>query len=217
MVYKYNLENKRVGKLLIKNLVPKEERPTQTHGNYWLCLCDCGNEVMVPTSYLTGNGNYTQISCGCDRKKQAFLKTTKLEISEDFINQFEDLEKYLFLHKQLTLISGKTAGTYTLQEYQEDILYFYNDIQFNKVYEFWQNHKKEEKTFYDLAKPSLDHIIPKSRGGSNKKENLQFLTVFENLAKRDMTQEEWNNFKERTKTSSQYFIEDIMMGGKKYE
>ena len=127
------------------------------------------------------------------------------------------MEKYLFLHKQLTLISGKTAGTYTLQEYQEDILYFYNDIQFNKVYEFWQNHKKEEKTFYDLAKPSLDHIIPKSRGGSNKKENLQFLTVFENLAKRDMTQEEWNNFKEKTKTSSQYFIEDIMMGGKKYE
>lgn len=73
------------------------------------------------------------------------------------------------------------------------------------------------KTFYDLAKPSLDHIIPKSQGGSDKKENLQFLTVFENLAKRDMTQEEWNNFKEKTKTSSQYSIEDIMMGGKKYE
>ena len=86
MAHKYNLENKKVGKLLIKNLVPKEERPTQTHGNYWLCLCDCGNEVMVPTSYLTGNGNYTQTSCGCDRKKQAFLKTTKLEISEDFIH-----------------------------------------------------------------------------------------------------------------------------------
>lgn len=217
MAYKYNLENKKVGKLLIKSLVPKEKRPTQTHGNYWLCLCDCGKEIMVPTSYLTGNGNYTQTSCGCDRKKQAFLKTTKLEISEDFINQFEDLEKYLFLHKQLTLVSGKTAGTYTLQEYKEDILYFYNDIQFNKVYEFWQNHQKEEETFYDLAKPSLDHVIPKSRGGSNKKENLQFLTVFENLAKRDMTQEEWNNFKEKTKTSSQYFIEDIMMGGKKYE
>ena len=134
MAYKYNLENKKVGKLLIKSLVPKEKRPTQTHGNYWLCLCDCGKEIMVPTSYLTGNGNYTQTSCGCDRKKQAFLKTTKLEISEDFINQFEDLEKYLFLHKQLTLVSGKTAGTYTLQEYKEDILYFYNDIQFNKVY-----------------------------------------------------------------------------------
>ena len=34
MAYKYDLTNKRVGKLLIKNLVPIENRPTQTHGNY---------------------------------------------------------------------------------------------------------------------------------------------------------------------------------------
>ena len=74
---------------------------------------------------------------------------------------------------------------------------------------------QEEKlnTFYDWAKPSIDHIIPKSRGGNNEKENLQFLTTFENLTKRDMTMEEWNNFKIKTNTHSQYFIEEIMKGG----
>lgn len=34
MAYRYNLEGKKVGKLTIKTLVPKEDRPTQTHGNY---------------------------------------------------------------------------------------------------------------------------------------------------------------------------------------
>ncbi len=64
-----------------------------------------------------------------------------------------------------------------------------------------------------MLKPSIDHIIPKSRGGSNDKENLQFLTLFENLAKRDMTQEEWNNFKKNTHTQSDYFIENIQAKG----
>lgn len=210
MAFKYDLKDKKVGKLLVKNLVPKELRPTQTHGNYWYCDCDCGvKNVMVPTSYLTGNGNYTQQSCGCDRKIKAFLSTTKIEISEDFINQFDDFEKFLFLHKQLTVTGGKTAGNYSVEEYKEDILYFYYNIQFNKIYSFWQEQEKDN-TIYDWAKPSLDHIIPKSKGGSNKKENLQFLTVFENLNKRDMTWEEWQEFKKRTNSQSDYYLENIM-------
>jgi hypothetical protein len=49
-----------------------------------------------------------------------------------------------------------------------------------------------------------------SRGGTSKLSNLQILTVFENLAKRDMTMEEWNIFKEKTNTHSNYFIEEVM-------
>ena len=91
---------------------------------------------MVPTSYLTGNGNYIQTSCGCDRKIKAFLASSKIGIDENFLSQFLDFEKFLFLHKQLTLVSGKTVKTYDLQEYKEDILYFYNDVQFNEIYKF---------------------------------------------------------------------------------
>lgn len=65
MAQKYNLTGNKIGKLLI---VPIDKIPKQTHGIYWYCKCDYGNEVLVPTSYLNGKGNYIQTSCGCDRK-----------------------------------------------------------------------------------------------------------------------------------------------------
>ena len=217
MAKKIDLTNKIVGKLTVISEVPMNQRPSQSHGNYWLCKCACGNEVMVPASYLTGNGNYLQTSCGCDRKISAFKKTTFIPIEDSFLENFsKDFEKFLFIHKSLIRISRNTAQYYkdNIEEYKNSINKFWNDEQFNAIYSFWQQHKKLDKTFYDLAKPSLDHIIPISRGGTNLHDNLQFLTVFENLAKRDMTMEEWNNFKKRTNSSSDYYIENILKGGK---
>ena len=46
------------------------------------------------------------------------------------------------------------------------ILYFYNNEQFNKIYNFLEKTRKRTN-FLDLAKPSLDHIIPRSKGGTN--------------------------------------------------
>lgn len=100
MSYKYNLTGKIVGKLTIKEQVPKELRPTTNHGNYWYCDCACGNKnIMIPTTYLTGNGKYTQTSCGCDRKIKAFKSSSRNDLDESFLNSFDDFEKYLVLHK----------------------------------------------------------------------------------------------------------------------
>lgn len=213
MARKYDLIGKNIGKLKVLSLVPTNERPTQNHGNYWLCECECGNFVKVPTTYLTGNSNYTQTSCGCERKQRAFQASTKIQVSNQFLDQYKDnFEKFLFIHHAIMGTSGNSSSYYEKHqiEYEEIINFFWNDKQFNTLYSLWLKNKKLNNTFYDLLKPSLDHIIPSSKGGKNELSNFQFLTTFENLAKRDMTMEEWNLFKLKTNTKSDYFIENIM-------
>lgn len=213
MARKYDLIGKNVGKLKVLSLVPTNERPTQNHGNYWLCKCECGNFVKVPTTYLTGNSNYTQTSCGCERKQRAFQASTKMQVSNQFLDQYKDnFEKFLFIHHAIMATSGNSSSYYEKHqiEYEEIINFFWNDKQFNTLYSLWLKNKKLNNTFYDWLKPSLDHIVPSSKGGKNELSNFQFLTTFENLAKRDMTMEEWNLFKLKTNTKSDYFIENIM-------
>ena len=213
MARKYDLIGKNIGKLKVLSLVPVNERPTQNHGNYWLCKCECGNFVKVPTTYLTGNSNYTQTSCGCERKQRAFQASTKIQVSNQFLDQYKDnFEKFLFIHHAIMATSGNNSSYYEKHqiEYEEIINFFWNDKQFNTLYSLWLKNKKLNNTFYDWLKPSLDHIIPSSKGGKNELSNFQFLTTFENLAKRDMTMEEWNLFKLETNTKSDYFIENIM-------
>lgn len=58
------------------------------------------------------------------------------------------------------------------------------------VYNRWNISEKDH-----LKIPSLDHIVPKAKGGTNDIENLQFLSWFENRCKNDMSKEDWNNLK----------------------
>ncbi len=53
-----DLTNKRFGRLVAIEVTYKENKRS------WLCKCDCGNEVIVPTFYLTSGNNS---SCGCGR------------------------------------------------------------------------------------------------------------------------------------------------------
>ena len=201
-----DITGQRFGRLVAIELIPKEERTWSNKERAWRCKCDCGNEVIVRQRNLRG-ARMTQ-SCGCVRKMEAFLATNGVKgLDREYLETFSDFDKFLFLHKAIRSTIG--IELMSLEEYKDYINYFYNDFQFNAVYDFW---KKQERanTFYDWAKPSLDHIIPWSRGGRHNKENLHFLTVFENLAKRDMTMEEWTEFKQTTTTMSDYFIEQIL-------
>ena len=201
-----DITGQRFGRLTAIKLIPKEERTWSNKERAWLCKCDCGNEIIVRQRSLR-SARMTK-SCGCLRKIDAFLATTTVkDLTEEYLLKFNDFDKFLFIHRSIThTINLINIDISNCKEYIE---YFYYQNQFNKLYSFW---KKQERlnVFYDWAKPSIDHIIPKAKGGTNELNNLQFLTTFENLSKRDMTMEEWNNFKKSTNTHSNYFIEEVM-------
>lgn len=208
---------KKCGFLLIKSIVPKQEYKQKYNGTLMYCDClHCGTKnIQVRFSYLTGKGNYTQTSCGCYRKIKAFMTSTSFPNTEEkWLTSFKDFNKFLFIYKALTHTGNINLFNHSIDDFKQIIEFFYNQKQFNLVYNFWKNNKKRSKTFYDLAKPSLDHIIPKSKGGTDTFKNIQFLTVFENLAKRDMSMEEWKQFKKETQTTSKYFIEQIEQEGR---
>ena len=201
-----DITGQRFGRLVAIELIPKEERTWSNKERAWRCKCDCGNEVIVRQRSLRG-ARMTQ-SCGCVRKLEAFLATNGVKgLDREYLESFGDFDKFLFIHKAIRSTIG--IELMSLEEYKDYIEHFYYDDQFNAVYGFWERQERTS-TFYDWAKPSLDHIIPWSKGGRHNKENLHFLTVFENLSKRDMTMEEWNIFKKMTNTTSDYFIEQIM-------
>lgn len=205
-----DVTGQRFGRLEVLKLIPKEERTWSNKEKAYLCKCDCGNEIIVRQRSLLG-ARVTK-SCGCFRKIASFLATTNAKgLTEEYLFTFRDFDKFLFIHRMLVRNIGLSTFSETYKEYIEN---FYYQEQFNKVYDFWKTQKETgTKTFYDWAKPSLDHIIPKSKGGGNELDNLQVLTTFENLNKRDMTMEDWNIFKKKTNTCSDYFIENILKGG----
>ena len=201
-----DITGQRFGKLVAIKLIPREERTWSNKERAWLCKCDCGNEVIVRQRNLLSS-RMTR-SCGCLRKKEAFKATNMIKnLDDEFLDSFDDFDKFLFIHRTIRTAIGNFSSL-EKDKYKELINYFYNQKQFNDIYKFWLSQEKTN-TFYDWAKPSIDHIIPKTKGGTNDLNNLQYLTVYENLNKRDMTMKEWEQFKKETHTTSDYFYESI--------
>ncbi len=85
-----------------------------------------------------------------------------------------------------------------MEWYKSFIEKFYYDINFNRLYKNYLDSNNDK-----YKKPSLDHITPRSKGGKNDLENLRFITYLENMCKRDMTLNEWENIKQRL---GEYFL-----------
>ncbi len=123
----------------------------------------------------------------------------KYDITIDFLEQFEDIEKIKVLNNAIT--RDRVSKYFNTEKYKLYLQRFYHDSHFNFVYNNWLVSGKN-----NYYKPSLDHIIPTSRGGSFELENLQFLSWFENRTKNDMTMDEWLEFRKTTKTTSSLFL-----------
>ena len=107
----------------------------------------------------------------------------------DFLTQFDDIERLKALNRLLT--RDRVSEHFDTAKYMRFIEKFYHDEKFIRQLELFA----ESNNKYD--RPSLDHIIPLSRGGTWDLDNLQIISWFDNRAKCDMTQDEYEAMKKR--------------------
>ena len=129
-----------------------------------------------------------KFNCHIARNYNNMASHLRFDVSVEWLMRFKDFHKLKLLNDVITNRSGR--WDVSSEWYKSYIEKFYDDYQFNRIYERWIDSGKDE-----YKKPSLDHIIPKAKGGNNDIENLQFLSWFENRCKNDMSQEDWNDLK----------------------
>ena len=137
-----------------------------------------------------------KFNCDVERNYNNMATHLRFDVSTEWLMQFKDFEKVKLLNDAITNRSGRWSVD--TEWYKRYISKFYNDKQFNDVYSKWV-----DSNFESYKKPSIDHIISKSKGGTNNLDNLQFLTWFENRCKNDMTQKEWDILKSNIQ---EYFV-----------
>ena len=140
---------------------------------------------------------------GMKRSKESLYKNMRghlrWNVELEFLMQFDDIDKLKFLNSVVS--RDRVSKHFDTGKYKEFICKFYYDRQFNFIY---KDYLLENKANY--SKPSLDHIIPLSKGGSWNLDNLQFLPWVVNRAKYSFMPNEWEYIKEK------YFRQVIING-----
>ena len=111
----------------------------------------------------------------------------RYDVSLEWLETFEEIERLKYLNACLRRSERFPVSS---DWYIAFIEMFYNDVRFIRIYEKWLKNLK-----CPWLRPTIDHIIPKSIGGTNEVSNLQFLPWFENRAKCDMTPDKWASVK----------------------
>jgi len=114
----------------------------------------------------------------------------KYDVSLEWLKTFDDIEKLKLLNRSLS--RKRDCEGFTSEIYISFIEKFYYDEQLNNLYAKWVETKDK------WMKPSLDHIQAKCKGGKlNILNNLQFISWFENRAKMDIDNIQWQQMKQK--------------------
>jgi hypothetical protein len=146
---------------------------------------------------LTGQPSPTKgIKHGIERKIKNI--ETNYKFKNYSLKEFTNYDKLKFISHWIAHKGYSKNGEKYIYDF---IKKFYYDERFNKIYDNWINNKSK------WSLPTLDHKISISQGEAEDLDNLQIMTWFENRAKAEMTDDEWNLFKRETKTTSNLFYE----------
>jgi hypothetical protein len=137
-----------------------------------------------------------KFECSKERLYNNMATHLRFEVSVVWLMKFEDFDKLKLLNDVIT--NRENRYNESTNWYKSYIEFFYYDDKFNNIYKNWI-----KSDFERYKKPSIDHKVSKSKGGTNDISNLQFLTWFENRCKNNMSQKEWNDVKNNLKD---YFI-----------
>lgn len=117
---------------------------------------------------------------------RSIAQNMKNSVGYSFLKKnFSDPDKVRYLLLSIKSNGGTLKYDFDSEDKKKYLLRFYYDDNFNKFYNMFL------LTENKFIKPSLDHLIPRSRGGSSNLDNLHFISYLENIAKSDMTWQEW--------------------------
>lgn len=112
--------NEKYGRLIVLQFVERKK-----HNSYWKCRCDCGNEIIVPITYLTTGDTK---SCGCLRKEQAIKngKKNKFVKNKRLYNIWIDMKRRCYNKNRKAYKNYGGRGIIICDEWKNNFMSFYN-------------------------------------------------------------------------------------------
>lgn len=124
-----------------------------------------------------------------DKAFTNIVKLSRFDIEMDWLESF-DIEIIQFFNNCIRNKADSRFAEIDSVWYKAFVEKFYYDKQFNDIYSTWIKNGKKQ-----MQRPSLDHIVPRHKGGTDDLSNLQFLTWFENKCKSCFAPEDWDSIK----------------------
>ncbi len=131
-----------------------------------------------------------------------FVHNLVWEVDNIWARKFKNFEKLTMLVKRINKKMRKEFDTETFKAYVEK---FYVDESFTRLYNYYIQTGKDK-----WFAPSLDHITPVSKGGSQiDLDNIMFITWFENHVKESTPLAEWVLVREDVKQNPEKYFKTM--------